>query len=83
MNNFYSAVISILGLTRESQGPAGVVYLICKMGEANASSGSYTGSNPFTALKAAIVASAGQTYGYHNEGVEQFLTSAELRFASR
>jgi hypothetical protein len=82
LNNFYSAAVSILGLTRESQGPAGVVFLICKMGEANASSGSFTG-NPFTALKAAIVASAGQSYGYHNEGIEQFLTSAELRFASR
>jgi hypothetical protein len=82
MNNFYSAVISILGLTRESPGPAGVVYLICKMGDVNASSGTYVG-NPFTALKTAIVASACQSYAYHNEGVEQLLTSAELRFASR
>jgi hypothetical protein len=57
------------------------VYLICKMGEANASSGSYTG-NPVTALKTAIVASAGRTLPYQ-DGVEQLLTSAELRFASR
>jgi hypothetical protein len=82
MNSLYTAVVSILGLSRESTGPAGVVYLICKMGEANASSGAYVG-NPFSALKSAIVASTGQSYGYHNEGVEQLLTSAELRFASR
>jgi hypothetical protein len=82
MNNFYTAIVSLMGLTVNSNGPAGVVFLLCKMGEANASSGTFTGS-PFAALKAAIAASAGQSYGYHNEGVEQLLTSADLKFSSR
>jgi hypothetical protein len=81
MNNFYAAVISILGLTAQSQNAAGVIWLICSMGVANASSGSYTG-NPFTALKAAITAAGGRSMGYQ-DGAEQLLTSAEMRFASR
>lgn len=82
MNNFYSAVISLLGLTRQNDGPAGVVFMLCKMGEANATSGAYVG-NPFTALKNAIASSGCDGYAYQHEGVSQLLTSAELRFASR
>ncbi len=83
MNNLYTAIISLMGLTVNSNGPAGVVFLICKMGEANASSGTYAGS-PFAALKAAIRrCAAGQSYGYHNEGVEALLSSADLKFSSR
>jgi hypothetical protein len=80
MTNFYAAVISLLGLSATSQGPAGVVFLICALGRDN-SSGSYTGS-PFTALKSAIATSAGRSMAYQ-DGVEALLTGAELRFASR
>lgn len=82
MDNFYSAVISLLGLTRQNEGAAGVVFMLCKMAVANGSNGTYTG-NPFSALKQALIGAGCDGYAYQHEGVSQLLTSAELRFASR
>jgi len=83
MNNFYQACVSLLQLGPTSQGPAGVVWLVCSVALGAGASGSYTG-NPFTALKNAIViASTGSNPMAYQDGVVQMLTSAELRFASR
>jgi hypothetical protein len=78
VTNFYSAVISLMGLSASSQGAAGVVYMLCKMGEANATTGAYTG-NPFSALKSAIVVSGGRSMAFQ-DGVEPLLTSWEMKF---
>lgn len=83
MNNFFSAVISLMQLSPTSQNGAGVLYLICATALAGGASGTYTaGSNPFTALKNAITGAAnGERPTAFRGDAENALVSAENSWA--
>jgi hypothetical protein len=73
----FDVIIRDLGLTPESQGDAGTLYLLCAFARDN-STGTYSG-NPYSAVKALL--SAGRSNGYRQ--VDNLLTSGETRWASR
>lgn len=81
MNNLYAAIIALAGWTKETNGPSGQLFVICSLLRDNASSTTFTG-NPFTVLKAQILASAGSSFGYHLEGLEETLSGYERRYAA-
>ena len=73
----FDYILRDLGLTAESQGEAGGLYLLLAFARDNAN-GSYSG-NPYSAVKALL--SAGRSNGYR--AVENLLTSGESRWNSR
>jgi hypothetical protein len=79
MTNPWLAVLSILGITRESQGAAGTLYLVCSACGA-AYGGSFSG-NPFSEVKRLLLAAGDRSLGYQT--VEGTLTAGELRYATR
>jgi hypothetical protein len=77
--NPFTTVLNDMGLTRESQGPAGQLHLLCSFGRDQY--GSTVTTNPYTEVKRLLLASAGRSLAYQE--VEILLTSGESRWASR